>query len=180
MAVTHLGSKTVGAVNPGVQTLALPALLQYLADLASRLAMLGDQLSAYADASVSFTNPLDVLAALEETIALLAAQIADIATGILPTIGTASADCNAQLGGLKLQLDALDTLVKQLEAAASTGGVHAFSVDSTPGNVGAELGSLIGGGMPDGGPPTARIRGVLLLTEAPAAYAALGSLIAVA
>lgn len=177
MSVSHLGSKTLGAVSIGVTTLTLPQVLQYLSELLSQQAELVARLDAYASIQVSFTDPATLIAQLQAALAGFSSQLAAIAAGALPTIGDATLSINADLAGLGLRVAALRDLTTQLEVALSAGGLHAFSVDSTAATVGAELAAQTAGGMPGGGLPNARVRGVVLLTEDPATYTALSSLL---
>lgn len=179
MAVTHLGSKTLGAVHPGLKTLALPALLQYLNDLISQVASLTSQATQYAQLLATPPNPLQLLAELKQVIDTLAAQIATIAASVLPTLTAGSISFAAQLGALELKLAGIRALHSEIEAALSAGGVHAFAIDSTPATVGSELAARVAGGMPGGGLPGARIRGVLLVTEDPATFVAMQKLLLV-
>lgn len=175
MAVTFLGTKSVGAACIGV-ALAVPALAAALADLLSRLADLQGQVAANIALITSVPDPMAILAAIEGAVKGLVDNI----TGIVASIPGPLIEANATLGldiaallALKLQLE---TLIGTLTAAVSAGGVHAFKVDSTPAMVGTELAALVSGGIA-GGLSNARIQGVLFVTESPATFSALSSVL---
>jgi hypothetical protein len=176
MAVTHLGSKTVGAINIGV-TLALPALAAALADLLARLAALTAQFTANVALLASLPDPTELAAAIAAAAAAAVGTITDIITNIPGPIASAQVSLGAELGLLNGIRIALEDVVNTLKAAVSAGGVHAFSVDTTNTAVAGELAAALTGGLPGGGVPTARVRGVLLLTEDPAAFAALSTVL---
>ncbi len=174
--IKHLGSKTVGSVSLAVG-LALPTLAQYLADLLSRHGELTGRLSTYANLGIALANPAAIAAQLTSALAALTSQLASIAAGALPSVTTATASVNVDIGTIGVNLSAIQALINNLNAAASAGGLHAFSVDSTAASVGAELASQVSSGMPGGGLPGARVQGVILLTESPATFEALSALL---
>ncbi len=173
MSVRVLGTFSIGSVVTGIGTLAMPALLQYLSDLASQVSALQTQVRAYASLQVSLPDPATLVVSLSAALAALPSQLSSIALGALPSVTAGALDIGAQLGALNIQLTSLRSLIDTMTAALSLGGLHAFAVDSTASAVGSELGVVTGGGMPGGGLPGARVYGVVLLTELPAVFAAL-------
>ncbi len=175
--MNHLGSKTVGAINIGVAALSLPALLQYLAELQAQQAELLARLNLYVQVSATFTDPTALIAQLQAAIAALMSQIAAILAGVLPSLPTATASVNVEIGALLPKLLPLNALITSINAAISAGGIHAWSIDTTAAQLGGEVSAGVAGGLPGGGLPGARVRGVLFLTESAAAHAALGTLL---
>jgi len=175
MSVTYVGSYSVGSANLAVAA-ALPVLSSLLSDLLSRIASLQGQIDA--NASIIATPP-DPTALAAQLAAAAASAVASI-TAIVASVPTAMVQANASLGadlGALLALRAsLQTIVDTFSAAASAGGLHVLAVDSTPAQVGGELGGAVSGGMPGGGLPTARIRGALYLTEDPATFSTFSGL----
>lgn len=177
--ITHLGSKTLGALNPMLATLTTTALSDYLNSLHVRFNELTAMSQHYVKLA-TLPDPATMAAQLSAALASIGSQLATLALGAIPTIGIAQADFVVQLGLIGVQLAAVTAVMADLVAALSAGGVHAFSVDSTAATVGPELTALVSGGMPGGGLPNARVRGVLLLTEDPAAFTALSKLLLIA
>jgi hypothetical protein len=177
MSVTHLGSKSVGAINIGVSTIALPQLSALLADLLSRIAALQGQVTANLALIATLPDPAAMAAAIAAAAAAAVSQIAAIITSIPAPLVSANVTLGVDLAGLQSLLVALQLAVDTLTAAVSAGGVHAFRVDSTAAAVAGELSALTSGGMPGGGLPGARVYGVVLLTESPAAFSALSTVL---
>lgn len=177
MSVEYLGSKSLGAVAIGVDLLALPQLLQFLAELLSQKGDIVARLAVYAQLTgVAITDPATLIAQLEAAILALKDQVAAIVAGAIPAIPTISAGVDAELALLLPRIAALQLIVDQLNAAVSAGGVHAFKIDSTAAEVGGELASLVSGGI-GGGLPSARIKGVMYVTESPATFAAMSGVL---
>lgn len=172
--IKYLGSKTLGAISLALGQ-ALPALDAYLKELLSQNGELAGRLEVYARFSGAVADPTTLAAQLAAAIANFPAQLSSIALGAMPSVTTAVASVNADMLKLAARLNGLRMLYEALSAAASAGGVHAFAVDSTPANVGPELAAEVSGGMPGGGLPGARIRGVIFLTENPATYTAMST-----
>lgn len=175
MAVTYLGTYSVASANLAIG-LALPAISSLLADLLSRIAALNGQISANASLILTPPDPVALTAAIVAAAANAVAQIGAIVASIPAPLVTANASLGINVAALLALQASLQTIVTTFSAAASAGGIHALAVDSTPAAVGGELAGLVSGGMPGGGLPTARIRGVAYLTEDPASFAVMSGL----
>lgn len=176
MAVTYLGSKTVGAVCISIG-LALPALAPALSDIVSRVSGLQAQITANLATIVTPPDPAALLASLATSYAELASRIADVVTSVPVAALEANVSLAADVALLSATKDLLASVVSTLEGAASSGGLHAYRVDSTPGSLGAELAALISSGLPGGSGSGAACKGVVLLTESPSTFAALGTVL---
>ena len=177
MSFTFLGTKSVGSFAKSLPDLALPELLAFLAELTRQQGDFSARLATYVQLSgIAITDPATLIAQLTAAIAALKDQIAAIVAGAIPAIPTITASVDADLAILLPKLAALQLIVDQINAAISLGGLHCFKVDSTPADLGGEVSSLIGGGIA-GGLASARIRGVMAVTEDPATFLALQGLI---
>ena len=176
MTVSTIGTLSVGAVNIGV-ALAIPVLGSSLSEILALTASLEAQIAANLTLSLTLPDPLAIAAAIAEAAATAVAKIEEILLNIPGPLVDANLDLSAQLSLLLALSLNLKGLLATLSAAMSAGGIHAFRVDSTPASLGGEISALVSGGMPGGGLPTARVRGVLLLTEDPAAFTALSTLL---
>jgi hypothetical protein len=157
VSVTFLGTKSVGAFAKGFDTLALPQLLAFLNELLSQQGDLSARLAVYANiAGVAITDPATMIAQIEAAILAMKDQIAAIVAGFIPAIPTFSASVDATSWCSCQSSQHCRSSYDQIKAPVSLGGVHLFSVDSTPADVGGELASLVSGGI-DGGLPNARI-----------------------
>lgn len=166
--VSYLGSKSLGALNPMFASVSTGALSNFLNSLQSQFDSLSAQSQHYLKLA-ALPDPTTMAAQLAAALASIGSQLSAIALQAIPSIGTAQLEFAAQLGLIGAQLLSVKTLMADINAQLSLGGVHAFSVDgSTPATLGNELTTLIGGGMPGGGLPTARLGGVILLSESPA------------
>lgn len=175
MSVTYVGSYSVASANLAIG-LALPAISSLLSDLLARIAALNGQIAANATLILTPPDPTALAASIAAAAAAAVSQIASIITSIPGPLISANASLGANVAALLgLQL-ALQSIVDTFSAAASAGGLHVLAVDSTPAMVGGELSGLVSGGMPGGGLPTARVRGVLMLTEDPATFATMSAL----
>jgi hypothetical protein len=83
--------------------------------------------------------------------------------------------------GVSVQAGIQASLIAQLASLAAiplgVGGLYTYSVDSTAGALGGDVDATIGGGLPDLTGPAQRVQGVLILTDSPAALAALQSVL---
>jgi hypothetical protein len=133
VSVTFLGTKSVGAFAKGIDTLALPQLLSLSERAPRQQGDLSARLAVYANlAGVALTDPATMIAQIEATILAMKDQIAAIVAGFIPAIPTFSASVDADLLVLLPKLAALQIIYDQIKGAVSLGGVHLFSVDSTP------------------------------------------------
>ena len=176
MSVTYVGSKSIGAVCLSI-ALAVPALTPALSDLVTRIGSLQSQIAANAATAASPPNPVALAASLASAAAAAVASIPVIVASIPGPLLAANITLAADVASLLALQALLTSALSTLSAAASAGGLHVLSVDSTPATVGTELASLVSSGMPGGGLPTARVRGVLLLTEDPATFSALSTVL---
>lgn len=176
MSVSTIGTLSIGAVNIGV-ALAIPVLGSSLSEILSLVASLQAQIAANLTLSLTLPDPLAIAAAIAEAAASAVARIEEILLNLPGPLIDANLDLSAQLSLLLSLSVSLNGLLATLNAAASLGGLHAFAVDSTPATIGGEIDALVSGGMPGGGLPTARVRGVLLLTEDPATFSALSTVL---
>lgn len=173
--VTVVGTYSVASANLAI-ALALPALTDLLADLLSRIAALNGQITANATLLATPPDPAALASAITAAAAAAVSQIASILASIPGPLISANASLGANVAALLGLQALLQSIVTQFTAAASAGGLHVLAVDSTPAMVGGELSGLVGGGMPGGGLPTARIRGAIYLTEDPATFAVMSTL----
>lgn len=176
MPVAYVGSKTIGAACISIG-LAVPALSSTLSDLLSRIAGLQAQINANLAAIAVPMDPLQLAAALAAAAADIATQIPQIVASVPLSSIEANVTLSSDLASLLAFKTLLESAVTTLTAAASAGGLHVLSVDSTPAAVGGELAGVVSTGMPGGGLPTARIQGAILVTESPATFAALSSVL---
>lgn len=176
MSVTYVGSRPIGAVCLSI-ALAVPALTPALSDLVTRIGSLQAQIAANASTAASPPNPVALAASLTTAAAAALASIPAIVASIPGPLLAANVTLAADVASLLALKDLVTTALSTLSAAASAGGLHVLAVDSTPATVGSELDALVSGGMPGGGLPTARVRGVLLLTEDPATFSALSTVL---
>lgn len=176
MSVTYLGSKSIGAVCLSI-ALAVPALTPALSDLVGRIGSLQAQIAGNAATIAAPPNPVALAASLTSAAAAAVASIPLIVASIPAPLLAANVTLAADVAALLALKDLINAALLPLSAAASAGGLHALAVDSTPATVGTELASLVSSGMPGGGLPTARVRGVVLLTEDPATFSALSTVL---
>jgi hypothetical protein len=146
--ITHLGSKTVGAICIGLSAIALPSLAHYLDELAAKVADYKARLDAYVKISAHFTSPAALITQLEAAILGLKDRLAAIVAGAIPAIPTATASVTADLGLVLPKFAALQLIIDELKLSLSAGGVHAYSVDGDAASVGSDLGATIAGGLP--------------------------------
>lgn len=176
MSFTFLGTKSVGAACIGV-ALAVPTLAGSLGDLLSRIAALEAQVAANAAMLLSLPNPAEIAASIQSAALAAVAAISDIVTSIPGPLISANASLEKDLAVLVGLKASIESVVGTLSGAISAGGVHCFAIDSTPASLGGEVSAAIAGGI-SGGLPGARIRGVMLVTEDPASFAALSAVVA--
>lgn len=172
MSVTFIGTKSVGQACLALG-LALPALAPALADVASRVAGLTATISANAARLAAPPSPTE----LATSIALAAASSASAVAALSVALPASLLSANASLAASVATLTSLATLLQGVSdtftAAASAGGVHVLGVDSTGGTVGPELAAALAGPVPS----TARVQGVVLLTESPSTFSALSTVV---
>jgi len=173
MAVTYLGSKTVGAACLSIG-LALPALAPALADLAGRIGALNAQITSNLAIISSPPNPVALAASLAAAAAGVVAAVPLIVAAIPTPLLSANVDLAASVATLEATRTLMQGVVDMLTAAASAGGVHVLAVDSTQGTLGGEHGAELAGRV---SLPTARLQGVTLVTESPATFTALSSVL---
>lgn len=177
MSVTYLGSKSIGQVCIGV-AVAVPALSASLSELLARIANLQGQITANLALLASPPDPLALAAAIEAAAMAAVSQIASIIASIPAPLISANVSLGLDVAALLSLADLLRTLVADLSGALSAGGIHAWSVDSTAGAVGGELAAALSGGVP-GAISGARVQGLLILTDSPAAFASLSKVLLV-
>ena len=164
MSSRYIGGYSVGGVVPAIP-LALGALTS----------MLAPQLAASADITARLALPFvppnpAVLASA------LASQLANLAS-ILSTMPTADATARinlaAELVGIAALIAPAQEIIASLTAAASTGGLHVYTLSNKTGALGADLSIATAGGLPGGGGPLATSNALVVVTELPSAWAAL-------
>lgn len=159
MALTYLGSKTVGDCVPAGVTVVADALVELNAKLAATLA---------AQASLSVTPPTIALN-LRLLLDLQAQIAAQIALGIeLPTISLQLSVLFDLIAALNLQINFL----LALQVAFGTAGIHAYAYDGAASGLGPSLPSSFPGGTPGD-----HTNALVLATTVPAAWAALGAVL---
>lgn len=168
MSATYLGGKSVGE--------AIPALSLALAQVASLLA---PQSARAADVSARLASPFVPPDPLPLATAL-ASQLTNLAT-ILSQLPAADAQARISLAGDLAALQALiapaEALVARISGAVSAGGLHLYALDGIAGQLGAELATVTGGGLPGGAGPSAQAKALVIATELPTAWAALSSVL---
>lgn len=164
--VKFVGTKSVGAVNLAIG-LALPALASTLLDLATRLSALGEQFTANANLIATPIDPLAMAASIQSAAANALLSITDLLASVPASLIDANLSLKVQIAGLEALRVSFQAIYDTLEGAASAGGVHLFSIDSTASAVGAQLSAVTAGGIA-GGLPNARVYGFAALTELPA------------
>ncbi len=175
MSVTFLGTKSLGAANIALG-LAAPAIAAFIADVLARIAALQGQVTANLALIATLPDPVAMAQAIAAAAAAALAAIADIITSIPLPLIDANVGLGLDLAALLALLPQIQLIFDTLTAAVSAGGVHAFKVDATPATVGGELSALVSGGI-NGGLANARIRGVLFVTENPATFAAMSTVL---
>lgn len=172
MSVTYLGSKSLGTAVPAIGA-SLGAITAMLSDVANRLASVNQQISINTALTTTLPDPLGLAASLA-TAAAAVAGLAPLIVASYPLPLAASASLlAADLAALNALSAALNAASATLTAAASTGGIHVLSADSTGGSIGGELSAALSGVVT----ASARVQGVIMLTESPAAFATMGSVL---
>lgn len=167
MSAILIGNLSVGAVSPtlaGINTVAIAELQ----------ASLNAALDAEASLNLQIADPsLLIAGALSFNVsgqALLALQ------ALTPAQLLASLQASLSLNlALQASLNASLSLQLALLANLSVGGVFAYAIDSTVGTTGGDISAALSSGLPDGSGPTVPVQGLLLLTDSPASFAALGA-----
>jgi len=175
MSVTLVGTKTVGQVCLSI-ALALPALSGSLSDLLARIANLEAQVTANVALIATPPDPTALAAAIAAAATAAVSQIAAILASIPGPLLEANASLSADVVALLSLKGLLETVVATFTTAGSVGGVHVWSIDSTAADVPAELSAALTT-IPGSPPATARVQGVVLLADSPAAFAALSSVL---
>lgn len=213
MALTHVGSFTLGEINLGIMAslgFLNPMLAQFdiflhgqfglglfLADIQLQYSA---AISAVTQMQLSLANPLLGLQALLTAYAQIQASLAVAMAFGLPTISaellaqiaavaSLAAEMSLKIGGLKAVLSAGAAVktpalrfVGEMAARLNAGPVHLLSfTGSSLAATGADIAGQFTAGLgPDDPiPPLTSVSGLLLVTQDPAVFAALGAILRV-
>lgn len=166
--ITYLGGKSVAEAVP-LAPLASAQLAAVIASQAARESALDAQIAA----PFVPPDPTALAAALASAVSGLSAALAALPDAVVDGKIAAA----AQLAALRLALTPARALVAQLGALASAGGVHLYAYEGPASALGSAVGGETSSGLPGGGGPTATARALVLVTESPAAWAALSTVL---
>lgn len=156
MALGYLGSLTVGAINPGLQTAlgsALPRLQAELAVANTQVAQLN-------------AHPPTIVASLATANALVATIEQAIAVGVqVPSLSLQLAAATSLIAAVNVEIEALGF---DLGAA----GIHAYTYTGTASGLGPALPTSF-----PGGGPADPCNALVLATSIPASWAALAQVL---
>lgn len=165
--IRYLGGKSIAGAFPFVAS-AAAQLVSLVAPHASRVAALEAQLAA----PFVPPNPAMMLASLQSAIAGLSSALfalpAQVAKGKLQ----AASDLASLLG----VVTATKALASQLQGIASTGGLHAWAYEGPASGLGSALAAETSSGIPGGAGPGGQLKALVIVTDSPTAWAALGGI----
>jgi len=165
MSARYLGGLGVGEAIPALP-LALAQVSSLLAPQAAKVADIDARLA------LPFAVPNPV--ALAEALAAQLSNLASILSQLPALDAQARVSLVADLGAVQALVTPAADLVARLSGVLSTGGLHVWSLDARAAQIGVDLTSVTASGLPSGGGPNARARALVIATENPAAWAALG------
>ena len=171
MTAVLIGSLTVGDIVPGFRNANAIRLAAAQQDLAVALA-------AVASINVQVGDPASLIASAVSFVASgqASAGLALVSPTDLLNALTANLSVNV---GLTASLNSAIAGYLAIAAGFSVGGIAAYAIDSTAGATGSDLSAVLTSGLPGGGGSGAHVQGVLLLTESPTAFVALGNAVRV-
>lgn len=168
MTAKYIGGVSIGEALPVVPI----TLAQMQSLMAPQLAKRGDMAARLGMPFVP-PNPAIMLAALQAQLASLASTLAQ-----LPGLDAkARASIGVELGLVDALLAPAKALIANVGGAVSTGGFHLYALDGKAGSIGSDLAAATSGGFPLGGGATAPAKALVIATESPTAWKALGTFV---
>lgn len=172
MSATPIGNLTVGGLSTALASINASLIAELNASISAQLAIsLGIELQIsdpfiIIEGALSFNLSGEALLSLE---ALTPAQL----------LASLNVSLSANLA-LQASLNAKLSLQIALLANLGVSGVFAYAIDSTAAGCGADIAAELAGGLPDSTGPLQPVKGLLLLTDSPTSFSALGATIRVA
>jgi hypothetical protein len=167
--ITYLGGQSVRTFAPAIGR-AMVVVDALVAPVIGRAADLRAQLSSSAP---TLPDPTLLAASLAGALAAIPAMLAAAAKGQVAQRISLAAD----LASAESLAAPATSLAASMGAVLSTGGLQLYAYQGSAASMGAELASAIGAGLPGGGGAKANVYALVVVTESPAAFAALGEVV---
>jgi len=166
MPLTYLGGQSVGSLNVG----AVAAVGQLSPLIAAQLSVKAG-LTAQVGMSIHTPDPAALLAALNQAISQITALLTAFPSASLSVSGGIA----AQLSAISAMLTPAIALQTAFSGVFGLGGIHAWAYAGSAAGMGTSISTATATGLPGGAGPAAPVQALLVATELPSAWAALGT-----
>ena len=169
MSLQYLGGASVGG--------AMPALAAAIAQLNLAIGLIAlEKAKLNAQLSLLLQVHLPDIASLTAAATLALPSLA-VSLPTLPSAAvTVNGDLIAQIGLIDAQIAGISAALG-FAAALTAPGLHLYGYDGAVSGLGPALSSTLGAGLPGGSGPGARGNALVVATESPAAWTALGAVV---